>query len=164
VSNQLICSTVDQLNEFAATCEKKLLSLHYKMQRLEAEVVLLEGKLNSLPLSDVEPLPAAITGPPVAPAESTEHSTSSSQPASGADHTQSATAPTAPAPEELPDPEVPVKKVKDDPRFIKYFKMLSFGVPPPVVATAITSETGFPASLLDDPNAAAPPDSEMDAE
>ena len=48
-------------------------------------------------------------------------------------------------------------KVKDDPRFVKYFKMLSFGVPAHVVAAALTAETGKSSTLLDDPNGPAPP-------
>ena len=131
-----------------------------QMQRLETEVKLLECKLNSLPPSASDPPPAAITGPPAAPATPAEPPTSSSsQPPGATDASQPATAPTAPpaAPEPEPEPEPTGPKVKEDPRFIKYFKMLNFGVPPPVVAAAFANETGFPASLLDTPNAPAPP-------
>ena len=128
------------------------------MQRLETEIKLLECKLSSLPQNAADAAPATITGPTAA-SDAAEPPTSSIQPAGATDPAQPATAPTAPpaAPEPEPEPEVPVMKVKDDPRFIKYFKMLNFGVPLPVVAAAIANETGFPASLLDNPNAAAPP-------
>ena len=49
VCNQIITETAEQLNAFAATCEEKLIAMHYKMQRLETGVRLLESKLGSLP-------------------------------------------------------------------------------------------------------------------
>ena len=49
VCNQIITKTAEQLNAFAATCEEKLIAMHYKMQRLETGVRLLESKLGSLP-------------------------------------------------------------------------------------------------------------------
>ena len=125
------------------------------MQRLETEVKLLECKLNSLPPSASDPPPPAIAGPPTAPAAPAEPPTSSSQPPGATDPTQLPIAPAVPEPEPEPEPTGP--KMKEDARFIKYFKMLNFGVPLPQVANAFANETGFPASLLDNPNAPAPP-------
>ena len=53
--------------------------------------------------------------------------------------------------------EVRVKKVKDDPRFVKYFKMVNYGVPPNIVRDKLRAETGHDPSLLDNPDAPAPP-------
>ena len=64
----------------------------------------------------------------------------------------SAAAPTAPA--EEPSTYV---KVKDDARFSKYFRMEKMGVPRPAVAIKLKQETGFDGSLLDNPEAPAPP-------
>ena len=67
-------------------------------------------------------------------------------------------APEAPAPEAPEEPpEQPRRKVKDDPRFAKYCKMAFVGVPKPVVAMKFQQETGLDPSILDDPDAPAPP-------
>ena len=49
LSNHLVITTVEFLNEFAEECDAKLCKLHQKMQRLEIEVKLLEIKLRSIP-------------------------------------------------------------------------------------------------------------------
>ena len=46
--------------------------------------------------------------------------------------------------------------MKDDPRFAKYFKMVNFGVPKPVVCMKFQQETGLDPALLDTPDAPAP--------
>ena len=51
-------------------------------------------------------------------------------------------------------------KVIDDPRFAKYFKMEKMGVPRRAVAMKLQQETGFDGSLLDTPDAPAPPGGE----
>ena len=48
-------------------------------------------------------------------------------------------------------------KIKDDPRFAKYFKMVNFGVPKQVVSLKFQQETGMDPALLDTPDAPAPP-------
>ena len=53
--------------------------------------------------------------------------------------------------------EVIYNGVKDDPRFSKYFKMEKMGVPRPAVALKLQQETGADPSLLDNPDAPAPP-------
>lgn len=124
------------------------------MQRLETEVELLECRLNSISRNSHDPLPVAIATPAATADESTEVHVDLSH-APDANHAEPEKSSSV---QEL---DAAAVKVKDDPRFVKYFKMLNFGVPPHAVATAIVNETGFPASLLDDPNAAAPPDPEI---
>ena len=51
-------------------------------------------------------------------------------------------------------------KLKDDPAFAKYFKMEKMGVPRPAVAMKFAQETGMDPSLLDTPDAPAPPGGE----
>ena len=55
-------------------------------------------------------------------------------------------------------------KVKDDPRFSKYFKMEKMGVPRPAVAIKLQQETGFDASILENPDAPAPPGGAIEEE
>lgn len=128
------------------------------MQRLETEVELLECRLNSISRNSHDPLPAAIATPAATPAATADESTEVHVDLTHAPDANHAEPEISSSVQELGAAAV---KVKDDPRFLKYFKMLNFGVPPHAVATAIANETGFPASLLDDPNAAAPPDPEI---
>ena len=65
-----------------------------------------------------------------------------------------------PAPELPPEPQKPQRMIKDDPRYAKYFKMVNFGVPKPVVTMKFQQETGLDPALLDTPEAAAPPGGE----
>ena len=160
VVNQILSQSAEQLNAFAATCEDKLIAMHHKMQRLETGVKLLEGKLNSIPSAsgDAAPLgapPASAAAPPP-PAAGAADGAAPPQPAAATNATPNAE-PAAEAPEAAPPPtEEPKKKIKDDPRFAKYFKMVNFGVPKPVVIMKFQQETGFDPALLDTPDAPAP--------
>ena len=62
------------------------------------------------------------------------------------------------------EPEVDVRKMKDDPRFAKYYKMEKVGVPRPQVAQKFAMETGLDPGLLDTPDAPAPPGGEEEEE
>ena len=64
------------------------------------------------------------------------------------------------APPAPPAVETDFVKVRDDPRFVKYFKMANYGVPPSIVRDKLRAETGFDPSLLDTPDAPAPPGGE----
>ena len=68
-------STLQFMNRFSATCESKILSVHRQLERVEAQVVLLEYKLDSIdsgggpqPSSSDKPssnsAPAITSGPP----------------------------------------------------------------------------------------------------
>ena len=54
-------------------------------------------------------------------------------------------------------PKVPAN---EHPKYAKYFKMVNFGVPKPVVTMKFQQETGLDPALLDTPEAAAPPGGE----
>ena len=156
ITNQLLQATASQLNAFAATCEDKLAAMHYKMIRLEAGVKLLESKLASIPGggmgadASAPSAPAAVSADPAAPAPGNATQT-------GPDPDAPAT-PAAPGAEAAVEaPEEPKRKIKDDPRFSKFFKMIAMGVPPPAVAMKFRTETGCDPALLDDPDAPAPP-------
>lgn len=168
VANKLVCSTAEQLNTFAATCESKLTAMHHKMLRLETGVKLLEAKLASLPGAAFEAPPPA---PPAAPAgPAAVPPPPAEQPAAAAagvpppppQPTPAASVEPPPEPEP-PAPEEPVMKVKDDPRFAKYFKMEKMGVPRPAVSIKMRQE-GIDPSFLDTPDAPAPPGGEPEPE
>ena len=169
ICNHLLSSTAEQLNEFANKCEEKLIHMHHRMLRLETGVKLLEIKLGSVPASATEggstpaqpppqppggaappppppPQPSAAPPPPPPPPPNADASSSS------AAATTSAEPPAEAAPE-----EASFVKVKDDPRFAKYFKMEKMGVPRQAVAMKLMQETGMDGGLLDTPDAPAPP-------
>lgn len=180
IVNKLITTTAQQLNTFAVTCEDKLLRLHHKMLRLESGVLLLEAKLNSLPIDASAPTPPAapattttpsvdapggLAPPPIAgappppppivgappPPPIAPGAPPPPPPPPGAPAPPAPPAPPgAPAPPEAPppppEPEVPSVKLKEDPRFVKYFKMEKVGVPRIVVANKMSQETGMPVS------------------
>ena len=155
VVNRLLSSTAEQLNTFATTCENKLLMMHHKMLRLETGVKLLEAKLGSIPGSAHEPPPANL-----AAAATPSTAAAVQQPnAVAATAEMAETPPPEPvaAVPQTPEPELPQKKIKEDSRFAKYFKMVMVGVPKQVVAMKFAQETGFDGALLDDPDAPAPP-------
>ena len=147
VTNRLLQQTAEQLNAFATKCEDKLIMMHHKMLRLETGVKLLEAKLGSLPGA---PLTTPANGsaasaaapppPPIAeggaanPAAAAAAPPAPPPPPGGA----SPAAPSEPAPPEAP--EEPINKIKDDPRFAKYFKMEKMGVPKPAIAMKFAQE------------------------
>uniref|UniRef100_A0A0L8HPG5 WASH complex subunit 3 n=1 Tax=Octopus bimaculoides TaxID=37653 RepID=A0A0L8HPG5_OCTBM len=149
--NHFITHTVRFLNKFSGVCEEKLETMSYRIQRLEIMMNILEAKLSSIPgLENV-----------VAPtSESTSPSTVANTPSQPTEPVQQTTKvslhSTTPAAAPSATPEEPKKTVSQDPRYMKYFKMLSVGVPEPAVKIKMQQE-GLDPSLLDDPKAPAPP-------
>lgn len=179
ITNQLLMSTANQLNVFAARCEEKLATMHHKMLRLETGVKLLESKLNSLPGGGADaqasvavpaaPPPPGAAEPSAAPDTAAASDSAAAVPAAPALPATPAT-PVTPAPAAEPvaeppaEPAEPLRKIKDDPRFAKYFKMVNFGVPKPVVILKFKQETGADPALLDTPDAPAPPGGEEESD
>ena len=60
---------------------------------------------------------------------------------------------------EAAEATAPVVMAKDHPRFIRYFKMLNYGVPLPVVAGKLQMEEGIDPVILNSPNALVPEES-----
>ncbi|GFR82165.1 WASH complex subunit 3 [Elysia marginata] len=166
--NHFITHTSRFLNHFANVCEDKLEHLHGRCQQLEISLSILEAKLASIPgLESV-----------TAPQSSTTATSTDAGQAPGAAPTGDASAapPAPPAPPGPPPPpggapatdadsapaEAPAEEaaaqnpVSKDPRYVKYFKMLQYGVPPPVVKGKMGME-GLDPELLDTPDAPAPP-------
>ena len=163
IANSLIASTATQLNTFASRCEEKLLAMHHKMLRLETGVKLLEAKLNSLPeanATDIAPPPPPVTPAAVATAAAAPPAPPPAPSVNDMPPPPATSVP--PPPPEAPamteeSPDEPKRKMKDDPRFAKYYKMEKFGVPKPVVIMKFQQETGMDPALLDTPDAPAPP-------
>lgn len=160
--NHFITHTSRFLNRFSCVCEDKLENLHTRIQQLEISLSLLEAKLSSVPGLENVTAPASATSA-TAPATGTDTAAavaSTSAPAATPAATPAA-APVAPAAEEAAPPppaEAPsATPISKDPRYMRFFKMVQVGVPPPAVKGKMAAE-GLDPSLLDDPDAPAPPD------
>ncbi|XP_042870455.1 WASH complex subunit 3-like [Penaeus japonicus] len=164
--NHWVLHTVAFLNQFSSICEERLVSLDTKLRRADHSLAILEAKLSSVPgLEGVvaETVPAAAEpassadavgaagerhaadgapGPPPAP-----------QPVAQQDAVDSPQADPAPP---AAAPAVSATPVSKDPRYAAYFKMLAVGVPRQAVELKMSQE-GIDPSLLDDPDAPAPP-------
>ncbi|XP_055530539.1 WASH complex subunit 3 [Wyeomyia smithii] len=113
--NHFILSTVSFLNQFATDCESKLVAHEYKMQSLEASLLIVEAKLASIDALKTDVASAPSTNP-----SSSNDTTNNS---GGTDDVK----------EDPPSTE-------QDPRYERYLKMVRVGVPVLVVKNKISSE------------------------
>ncbi|XP_030844300.1 WASH complex subunit 3-like [Strongylocentrotus purpuratus] len=143
--NHFIIHTTRFLNKFSCVCETKLSDITTRIQRLETTVNILEAKLASIP--GLENVTLETTPPPAAPEPSNLPALPSSEPADGSG---------IPAIEATPEPAPAVMTVSQDPRYIKYFKMINMGVPVDALKQRVLLDCLDPA-YLDTPNAPAPP-------
>lgn len=152
--NHFITHTARFLNRFSCVCEQKLSNLSVRIQRLETTMNILEAKISSVPgLEGVTAATSSSSQPtPAAQTQSTD--TTTQGPTAPQAPAQQAAAQEAPPPPE-PEPEQNVMKVKDDPRYAKYFKMLNMGVPAPALSLKMKQE-GLDPDLLETPDAPAP--------
>ncbi|XP_059154056.1 WASH complex subunit 3-like [Physella acuta] len=164
--NHFITHTARFLNHFGNICEDKLENLHGRLQQLEISLSILEAKLSSIPGLESVTAPQSSTLAPAATPAPTENPT----PTAAAPTVPTPSVPAAPVP--ATEPAAPVEEVKpqntvsQDPRYMKFFKMLQFGVPPPAVKGKMAME-GLNPDLLDTPDAPAPggaPQTSQDSE
>ncbi|XP_066978521.1 WASH complex subunit 3 [Macrobrachium rosenbergii] len=171
--NHWVLHTVGFLNQFSAVCEERLISLNTKLRRADQSLAILEAKLNSVP--DLEGVNAP-TIESVQPSDNTDSAAttesnslhnqtlpgllspeaSEAQSEESKPHCQEANKEENEGPQSLEPVACPVSK---DPRFASYFKMLAVGVPLPAVQMKMRNE-GLDPSILEDPNAPAPPPSD----
>ena len=119
--NNFVLQTTRFLNRFSAVCEEKLSDVSKNIQHLETQLSIIEAKLDSIEDAGADDVPPPAPEPaPAAPA-----------PAAGG-----APPPPPPAPDDEPPPPPPPiedappeKKVKDDPRYNRFIKLLNMGVP-----------------------------------
>ncbi|KAK6622027.1 hypothetical protein RUM44_001834 [Polyplax serrata] len=131
--NHFIVNTTQFLNNLSKSCEYGLMTLENKIQKLETSIVMLESKLNSVPgLGDDGP----VRSKPVESVKVEENESKEEKV------------------EEAPigDNEVQLEinsesesgKTKEkeplDPAYMKYVKMLQFGVPGPAVKLKLVQE------------------------
>ncbi|KAK3766867.1 hypothetical protein RRG08_052010 [Elysia crispata] len=162
--NHFITHTSRFLNHFANVCEDKLEHLHGRCQQLEISLSILEAKLASIPGLE------SVTAPQSSATTVTSDAGQTSAAAPTSDPTSAPPAPPGPPPPPGGDPAAPTDNapsdipaeeavaqnpVSKDPRYMKYFKMLQYGVPPPVVKGKMGMD-GLDPELLDTPDAPAP--------
>ncbi|XP_071493659.1 WASH complex subunit 3-like [Diadema antillarum] len=111
--NHFIIHTTRFLNKFSCVCEQKLSDITTRIQRLETTINILEAKLASIP--GLENVTVEPTPPPAPPQPSDLPALPSSGPADGSN---------VPAIEAKPEP-APAMTVSQDPRYMKYFRMIN---------------------------------------
>mmetsp|Transcript_3147 Transcript_3147/g.6337 ORF Transcript_3147/g.6337 Transcript_3147/m.6337 type:complete len:211 (+) Transcript_3147:307-939(+) len=163
--NQFIISTTQFLNRFGTRCDLKLRQVEENMHRINTTLNILEAKLGSIPPSaaadnqSVQTPAAPSAAQPAAqpqPAQTPNTIDQTQTPAQAISTDQPSVV--TPQAEAAPAPVVEQgPKLKDDPRYGRYFKMVRMGVPPPAVKVKMSAE-GFDPSVLDqDPEGPAPP-------
>ncbi|KAK0052860.1 WASH complex subunit CCDC53 [Biomphalaria pfeifferi] len=151
--NHFITHTARFLNRFGNVCEEKLEHLHGRLQQLEISLSILEAKLSSIPGLETVTVPQSTSATPaVQPSTEITAQTPAAPVPSAVIANPQLDAPSPPPPEETK----PTNTVSQDPRYMKFFKMLQFGVPPPAVKGKMAME-GLNPDLLDTPDAPAPP-------
>lgn len=131
--NHFVMNTVSFLNDFAETCESRLLEFEYKLQKVEASLLILEAQLDSIPEVQVkvEEKPAVVVETLDLPEINNEDEVDNVQ-------------------EVIKVEEAGPVACKDS-RFVKYFKMVKVGVDPQGVRLKMKAE-GFDPNILDTPN------------
>lgn len=152
-----VVRTTEFLNKFSALCETKLARLARDLDRLEITMNILDAKLASIAgLEDVRaPESSSVESAP--PSSDSHHASSSAMPASSSmdfgEASGEEAAPHSSAIEVEVDPSKP--RIRDDPRYEKYFKFVRLGAPMQQIRMQMAAE-GLDPSLLDDPDAEAP--------
>jgi len=143
--NDFIIKTTQFINRFASLSEQKLSEVTRNIQRLEITLTILEAKLASIPATTAQPGnaplpptdPTAQNGeiklPPTAPNTNDDMDDTMSV----ADTNQETTT---------------VMKYKDDPRYVKYFRLFKNGVAEGAVKQKMEME-GVNPDILDTPDA-----------
>lgn len=134
--NHFVISTSSFLNKLSKSCEQRFMTLETKIQKLEASVIILESKLNSVPGLDSQDVKNKTVeiAPPVSEVVRTEEKMDTEE---------------TPAVIESKEIELPPAKPTLDPEHMKYVKMLQVGVPEPAVRLKMTQE-GIDPSIQDE--------------
>lgn len=138
--NNFIMRTVSFLNTFAASCESRLMDLECKMQRVEASLLILESQLSSIPWLDDKTNTTIETQSKVTENDEIQKldlpEIESEQTNNEKEHSNG-------------------PRACEDPRFVRFFKMIQFGVPVPAVKLKMETE-GLDPNVLDTPNITVP--------
>ncbi|KAL3677954.1 hypothetical protein R1sor_020910 [Riccia sorocarpa] len=157
--NTFIIHTVRLLNNFSVLCEDKLADVHRRILRADATLFLLEAKLRSVDGLEgageqiaLDSLPDLVLPPAAGPESSLELEVSTSggmEPVSPTKSEPSIATSVTSLPATGQSEHL---KVKDDPQYAKFFRMLQVGVPLPAVKIQMNLE-GLNSSVLDTPDA-----------
>jgi len=167
ILNSFVINTTEFLNKFSYWCEKKLSEVSKNIERLEITMNILEAKLASIPGLEGAYIPTSNAATTSIEAPAAGESLFSGAPPPPPPPGGSSIPPPPPqsraliSEEDIP-PETPqvedtsgVMKVKDDPKFEKWFKMLRLGVAVPQIKMQMKFN-GLDPDLLDDPDAPSP--------
>ncbi|KAH1019377.1 hypothetical protein HUJ04_009204 [Dendroctonus ponderosae] len=127
--NHFITNTVSYLNTFCQSCESRFMQFEYKVQKIEASLLILESQSSTESKRDetkVQKYPK-------------ENATVNKE---------------ANQAQQEPVEQTGVK-ASEDPRFAKFFKMLKVGVQAPAVKLQMKAE-GVDPAVLDNPDAVIP--------
>lgn len=145
--NDFVITTVSFLNNFAQSCESRLHQFDLKMQKLEAELCIIETKLSSIPGLEVSESENIIeieqTKKPDLPVVNVSQN-EMPQPVEKEDKPPEESEKEA---EPEPDQTTPTS-ARQNPELAKYFKMVQLGVPAQAVKLKMQCE-GFDPNLLD---------------
>lgn len=139
--NHFIIHTTRFLNKFSCVCEQKLLDLNQRIQKLEVTMNILEAKIASIP---------GLENVTVDQTTTQEPSATTNLPAVTAGDEQGT------EPEQVQPEAPPTMTVSQDPRYMKYFKMINMGVPIEPLRNKVMMD-GLDPDLLLTPDAPAPP-------
>eukprot|EP00850_Spirogloea_muscicola_P013598 SM000093S24409 [mRNA] locus=s93:88643:90600:+ [translate_table: standard] len=167
--NTFIVNTVQLLNSFSGICEDNLAKISRRIQRLDVQLLLLEAKLRSLDGQGVgradrepvhEPAPNDLPGftdvQDDSPPASRGTGTARAEPTRVGQHVDISNAPDAALTPADVRQNSDMPKVKDDPRYSRFFRMLQVGVPAQAVKMQMSLESLDP-SKLDKADAPASP-------
>ncbi|KAK5643264.1 hypothetical protein RI129_007109 [Pyrocoelia pectoralis] len=130
--NHFLSNTVSFLNTFVQSCESRLMEFEYKIQKIEASLLILESQLSSI--SELNKVESNESGNGTSIVEVLELPEVSEEKNESVESLKESV------------------KASDDPRYQKFFKMLQFGVPAQAVKNKMLVE-GFDPNILDKPNA-----------
>nr|CAI5846231.1 unnamed protein product [Callosobruchus analis] len=129
--------TVSFLNQFAQSCESRFMELEYKMQKIEASLLILESQLSSIPGLDEDIKCSSIqhTDQKISEVDTKDDKTALDPDTASAGNT----------PDNVESEQI---KAKNDSRYSKFFKMLHVGVPEPAVKLKMKNE-GLDPNILE---------------
>jgi WASH complex subunit CCDC53 len=163
--NHFLSHTVAFLNRFSVVCEEKLENLTIRIQRLESTLSILEAKLSSIPgLDDVTATAVHVTQPSTATSVSqalvvtmaTVATTSTAAATTLAEPVTIVPAVNGGVLTEATPADLPTNRAANDPRYAKYFRLLSMKIPKEALQQRMAIE-GLDPTVLDNPNAVVEP-------
>ncbi|XP_066154433.1 WASH complex subunit 3 [Euwallacea fornicatus] len=153
--NHFVTSTVSFLNSFCQLCESRFMEFEYKTQKIEASLLILEAQLSSIQGLDAQETSKELkeSSHEITDCESQEgHTSVAVDNVKLSLETSNSMAKEATVKRD--DTPLGVK-ASDDPRFVKFFKMLKFGVQEEAVKLKMQAE-GVDVSVLNTPDLVIP--------